>query len=167
MWIGFTNLFWDESRYVAGKESWTDADKDKHPFDGDKNDLTHSKARYDRMIEQYRQTDHEKYGWPSPKLGGPSLKWAKEACRAGSLSRSEPIINAIFLVISLPVLIDHQVVPCVALSQFICFFVEPMHVFVSVRPTFFECHISTFAPEEVCEADPHARPSGHDRLMHR
>ena len=93
--IRFTSLFWGESRYVIGKESWTDADKDKHPFDRDKNDLTHSNARYDRMIEQYRQTDHEKLGWPSPKLGGPSPKWAKEACRAGSLSRSEPIINAI------------------------------------------------------------------------
>ena len=95
-WIGFTNLFWGESRYVLGKKSWTDADtKDKHRFDADRNDLTHSNARYDRMIEQYRQTDHEKDGWPSPKLGGPSPKWAKEACRAGSLSRSDPIINAI------------------------------------------------------------------------
>ena len=93
--IRFTSLFWGESRYVIGKESWTDADKDKHPFDRDKNDLTHSNARYDRMIEQYRHTDHEKDGWPSPKLGGPSPKWAKEACRAGSLSRSDPIINAI------------------------------------------------------------------------
>ena len=94
MWIGFTNLFWGESRYVAGKESWTDADaKSEHQFEG--NDLTHSEARYTRMIEQYRQTDHENDGWPSPKLGGPSPKWAKEACRAGSLSRSEPIINAI------------------------------------------------------------------------
>ena len=94
-WIGFTNLFWGESRYVVGEKSWTDSDKDMHRFDKKTNELTQSNARYDRMIEQYRQTDHEKDGWPSPKLGGPSPKWTKEACRAGSLSRSEPIIKAI------------------------------------------------------------------------
>ena len=92
--FGFSSLFWGESRYVTGTESWTDADtKGQHRFDG--NGLTHSNARYNRMIEQYRQTDHEKLGWPSPKLGGPSPKWVKEACRAGSLSRSDPIIKAI------------------------------------------------------------------------
>jgi lysophospholipase len=61
-------------RYIAGTQSY---DILKYAFEG--NDLTHSKERFEIMKKAYAKE-------PDTRIGGPSLKWLKEACRWSAIS---------------------------------------------------------------------------------
>ena len=61
-------LVGDEPRYVFGKKNY---DNEEKSFSS--NNLTHSKIRYEAMMNMYENN-------PSTKIGGPSYQWVYQSC---------------------------------------------------------------------------------------
>jgi lysophospholipase len=73
LFTAVSSLFWP-NEYISGARSY-----DRTPISFENNDLTHSKPRFEKMHQILNEEGND-----IAKLGGPSRKWVREACKGSA-----------------------------------------------------------------------------------